>query len=271
MSYADEVKQLSLMNENVYCVDCGSKNTQWASLSYGIFLCMECASIHRGMGVRISVVKSINLDKWTEEGALRMKIGGNKQFKDYLTNNEIINVSVVDKYKMDIVKEYKENLQEKIEQAMPNIKKTPSPRVTENRSTNNMAQNNRSTNNMAQYNQPTNNMAQYNQPTNSVQYNPSQTQFLSNYTSSYSSSDIKSTVSSALYKITDFVSENAVYLKDKSIEYGSKLNETVLKPSTAYLKEKGKAFVSKSNKKQDEYTTPGTIKNKKIDNPGKWD
>ena len=33
----------------------------------GVFLCIRCSGIHRGMGTHISKVKSIDLDSWTPE------------------------------------------------------------------------------------------------------------------------------------------------------------------------------------------------------------
>ena len=36
----------------------------WASASVGCLLCIECSGMHRGLGVHISKVKSLSLDKW---------------------------------------------------------------------------------------------------------------------------------------------------------------------------------------------------------------
>jgi len=53
--------------ENRECIDCGAKGPRWASTNLGIFLCIRCSGIHRSMGTHISKVKSVTLDKWTQE------------------------------------------------------------------------------------------------------------------------------------------------------------------------------------------------------------
>jgi len=54
-------------HKHAICDEC-SQNVYyqgaWTSVKLGLFLCQECAGIHRGLGTHISFVKSVSLDKW---------------------------------------------------------------------------------------------------------------------------------------------------------------------------------------------------------------
>nr|XP_034831219.1 arf-GAP with dual PH domain-containing protein 1-like isoform X2 [Maniola hyperantus] len=67
---------------NNVCADCGSEDPDWASYNLGIFICMRCASIHRGMGAHISKVKHLELDRWEDSQVQRMKEVGNVAAKN---------------------------------------------------------------------------------------------------------------------------------------------------------------------------------------------
>lgn len=67
--------------ENKECADCGARGPKWASWSIGIFLCINCAGIHRNLGTHISKVKSVTLDKWNEDQVDNMRNTGNARAK----------------------------------------------------------------------------------------------------------------------------------------------------------------------------------------------
>lgn len=72
-----KLKELLSLQGNTTCADCSRKKPTWASINIGIFLCLNCAGIHRELGTHISKVRSVDLDTWQPEWIENVRRIGN--------------------------------------------------------------------------------------------------------------------------------------------------------------------------------------------------
>ncbi|XP_068073268.1 arf-GAP with SH3 domain, ANK repeat and PH domain-containing protein 1 isoform X5 [Danio rerio] len=72
------------MPGNEWCCDCGAPDPKWLSTNLGILTCIECSGIHREMGVHISRIQSMELDKLGTSELLLAKNVGNSSFNDIM-------------------------------------------------------------------------------------------------------------------------------------------------------------------------------------------
>ncbi|KAF4668341.1 hypothetical protein FOZ61_006580 [Perkinsus olseni] len=73
--------------ENSVCADCNAPNPRWASVNLGVFICTNCAGIHRGIGTHITFVQSATIDQWKPEWVALADAVGNKVANEYYEYN----------------------------------------------------------------------------------------------------------------------------------------------------------------------------------------
>lgn len=86
-----QLKEIRQQSGNNLCAECGKLNPQWVSITYGIWICIECSGKHRLLGLHLTQVKSITMDKWTARDIDKVRAGGNQLFKEFLESHSDYN------------------------------------------------------------------------------------------------------------------------------------------------------------------------------------
>ncbi|KAF4826387.1 ADP-ribosylation factor GTPase-activating protein GCS1 [Colletotrichum siamense] len=124
--------------KNNVCCDCNAPSPQWASPKFGVFICLSCAGVHRGLGVHISFVRSISMDAFKQVEIERMRLGGNENWRNFFEQHEDTKMrgvswddaTIAERYSGEVGEEWKDRLTAKVEgkEYVPGEKKAaPAP------------------------------------------------------------------------------------------------------------------------------------------------
>lgn len=98
--------------EDLRCVDCDCDGTEWASISFGTYLCAQCAEEHVRMGPARSLVRPLNDGfGWTETELKYMAVGGNAAFRACMNQHPAVQVlSTARRYETRFAEYYRRHL-----------------------------------------------------------------------------------------------------------------------------------------------------------------
>ena len=76
-------------------------------------MCIECSGKHRSLGLHLSQVKSITMDKWTQKEIERVEMGGNRAMRKFIDSHESTydeTWSLEEKYQSQLLALYRDKI-----------------------------------------------------------------------------------------------------------------------------------------------------------------
>jgi len=94
---------------NTRCFDCNAPNAEWASVSFGVFVCIACSGHHRQLGTHISRIRSCKMDSWTDRQIKIFNSGGNARLQKFFEVNQVAASTGFNRYMTPAAEWYRES------------------------------------------------------------------------------------------------------------------------------------------------------------------